>query len=152
MPSFVCATNRRNFGINGTDLETLMRVKCCAAIWEYPPETQTKVKYLVHMKRVDVGSLIFMFASGLGVIGVGRATGGPIGPISPGAHSRLRGTDWSAAEWQVPVEWLYWNVDTPCSIRGVNSTFYELTDPTWTERRQTLFNFFKLNIDAVSAT
>ncbi len=84
MPSFICGTNRNNYGIGNVELESLMHTKECAAMWEYPPDSGTQVSHLSHMQAVDVGDLIFMFASGGIVIGVGKATGGAIGPIAPG--------------------------------------------------------------------
>lgn len=147
MASFICGTNRNALGIGGVDLETLMHEQNCAAVWEYPPDVEKQVNYLSHLKSVDVGDLIFMFASTLGVIGVGKAQGGPVGPIGLGDSSRLRGPKWLGAEWQVPVDWLCWQPEQPCDIRGNNATFYHLGDPTWTERREMLFDFFGLSGD-----
>lgn len=144
MSNFICGTNRNNFGVGGVELETLMRERECAAIWEYPPDEEVEVRYISHLKSVVVGDLIFMFASGLGVIGVGKAKGGAIGPISPGGYSRLRDSGWLGSEWQVPVEWIRWQPESPCSIRGANFTFYRLSDPTWTDRRSKLIAHFKL--------
>jgi hypothetical protein len=114
----------------------------CAAMWEWPPDSTMKVKYLEHMGRVKPGDLIFMFASGLGVIGVGSAKDCRLGPLFPGDYRRIRGDDYRGAEWQVPVEWLHWQPEDPCPFKGWNGTFYELANPAWEDRRAAVLRFF----------
>jgi hypothetical protein len=94
------------------------------------------------MERVEPGDLIFMFAAGQGIIGVGCATGHRQGPFQPGDRARIRGDSWRAAEWHVPVEWLRWQPTAPCPFEGWNATFYELSDPAWEERRTAVLQFF----------
>jgi hypothetical protein len=145
MRCFVCGTNRHNIGVGGRSLEDLMQSSNCAAMWEYPNESGEIVKYVSHMERVEIGDLIFMFSSGCGIVGVGKAKEACFGPLLPGAHQRLRGDTYNAAEWQVPVEWLHWNAESVPSFKAWNATFYELSDPVWSERRDELLAHFKLN-------
>lgn len=143
---FVCAANRPSLGVGGALLEDLMHNNDCAAMWEYPPDVAERVRYLERMQRVGAGDLIFMFAAGEGIIGVGRATAGCRGPLPPGHHQRLRAPSWAGEEWQVSVEWLRWQPDNPCPFQGFNATFYEITGPseTWDERREAVLAFFGL--------
>jgi hypothetical protein len=143
---FVCATNRPCTGVDGLPLEELMHNNDCAAMWKYPPDMAKRVRSLEHMKRVEAGDLIFMFASGgVGIIAVGRATADCEGPLLPGQPHRLRPA-WTGEEWRVPVTWLRWQPDDPCPSTGWNATFYEITGPsdTWDERREAVLAFFGL--------
>lgn len=113
-------------------------------MWEYPADRAEKVRILEHMARVEPDDLIFMFASGKGIIGVGRATEARQGPFQPRDDGRIRGDSWRAPEWQVPVEWLHWDPDNPCPFHGWNATFYDVSGHTWDERREAVIRFFDL--------
>jgi hypothetical protein len=152
MRYFICHTNRPNQDRNGQLLEDSMHQHHCAAMWENLP-TQGQVHWLAHMARVQSGpqlgiGLIFMFANkGVGIIGVGRATGPREGPFLPGDARRIRAwhrlaghtftrwntqagiaaiTSWPAPEWRVRVEWYCWDQNNPCRFRADNATFYEV--------------------------
>lgn len=141
---FVCGTNRPQLGIGGQTLEALMHNRRCAAMWEYPPGSTERVRILGHMQRVECADLILMFATGEGIIGVGRAAETCHGPLGPGAPARIRGPEWLGMEWQVPVQWLRWQPDTPCPFRGWNATFYDVTGILWDGRREAALQFFGL--------
>jgi hypothetical protein len=121
-----------------------MHDKHCAAMWEYPQNRTEKVRILGHMGRVLTNDLIFMFATGVGVIGVGRATGSRQGPLQPEDDRRIRGDSWRAAEWQVAVEWRRWQPNNPCPIQGWNATFYDVSGAIWDRRRATILQYFGL--------
>jgi len=142
---FVCATNRPCLGKNGQTLELLMYNQCCAAIWEYPKDTGKTVHHLTQMQRVQAGDLIFMFATGgVGIIAVGEAIGSCNGPFPVGDERRIRGDNWRAAEWQVPVKWLRWESANSCPFNGWNTTFYEVSGPKWSDRREPVIKHFRL--------
>jgi hypothetical protein len=98
------------------------------------------------MARVQPSDLIFMFATGgVGIIAVGRATGSRQGPFPVGDDRRIRGDNWRAAEWQVRVKWLRWESANPCPFNGWNATFYEVSGPKWSDRREAVIQHF--NVD-----
>jgi hypothetical protein len=144
MHYFVCGTNRPEVGRDGRSLEALMHDNHCAAMWEYPEDREERVRILEHMGRVEPGDLIFMFATGVGVIGIGKATKSRLGPLQPGDGRRIRGDSWRAPEWQVPVEWVRWQPDNPCEVTGWNATFYEVTGDTWDGLRKAVIQHFNL--------
>jgi len=118
----------------------------CAAIWEYPKDTGKSVHHLTHMQRVRVGDFIFMFATGgVGIIAVGEAIESCKGPFPVGDDHRIRGDNWRAAEWQVPVKWVRWDSTNPCPFNGWNATFYEVSGGKWRDRREPVIKHFKLD-------
>lgn len=96
--TFVCNTNRRW----SSDAEELMFRMGYAAVWE-------DFRYPSHMKRVEPNDAIFMFAKGVGIIGVGRAKA-ECEILKVGANNRIA-DGFDAAEWRIPVDWLAWVED-----------------------------------------
>lgn len=96
---FVCNTNRRNCP-SGDD-EDLMRYTHFAAAW-------TQFDHPSHMERVKPGAAIFMFAKGVGIIGVGRAKS-KCEVLPPGDSARITSRYEDDEEWRVPVDrWYAW--------------------------------------------
>lgn len=118
---FVCNTNRRW----SRGLENVMRQRKYAAAWE-------PFKYPTHIQDVRQGDAIFMFAKGLGIVGIGRAKAGHeiLGAHDPG---RVRHPDdYDEPEWRVPIdEWLVW-VEHPadaCPFPTMpNASFIDVTE------------------------
>jgi hypothetical protein len=107
---FWCNTDRtRKKELGGRDedggyrLERLMRENSCAGAW-------VDFKYPKAMAEVNDGDLIFMYANKIGIIAVGRATGG-CKVFKSGDPNRIDGDDWDGDEWRVPVVWLRWQQD-----------------------------------------
>jgi len=111
---FVCNTDRKW----SPDAEERMRHLGYAAAWE-------EFRYPNHMDKVGQGDAIFMFAKGVGIIGVGRAKAhreilksGTPDRVMPGIPT---------LEWRVPVDWLAWKKDRDCySWKSPNLTFFEV--------------------------
>jgi hypothetical protein len=78
------------------------------------------------------------------VIAAGKATESRLGPLQPGDPRRFRDDSWRAPEWQVPVEWLRWQLENPCEVQGWNATFYDVTGDTWDELREAVLEHFNL--------
>jgi hypothetical protein len=96
---FVCNTNRKH-SPDGTD-ENLMRRKKHAICW-------TSFRYPKRMEQVLPGDAIFMFAKGVGIIGVGRARG-KCRALAPGRPGRFTRDFTNDEEWRVPVDdWVFW--------------------------------------------
>jgi len=99
---FVCNTDRRQGDrtpTGGFVLEEEMHSRGFAAAWE-------DFKFPTHMEKVKRGDAIFMFAKGVGIVGIGVATGiyENIGPAQEGQVSDIHDT----IEWRVPTQWLVW--------------------------------------------
>ncbi len=62
------------------------------------------VQHPSHMDRVKEHDVIFMYANGVGFIGVGQADG-PVKKLEPGQRGRLR-KNWNCEEWRVKNEGL----------------------------------------------
>jgi hypothetical protein len=95
---FICNTNRRW----SAKVEQLMRHKKYAAAWE-------SFNFPSHMKKVQPGDVIFMYAKGVGIVGVGRAKAKHeiLESQHPDRISDPR--DNSEREWRVPVDdWFTW--------------------------------------------
>lgn len=94
---FICNTNRRHFPSG----EGKMRERLYAAVWE-------TFAYPAHMQRVTKGDAIFMWAKGVGIIGVGRALD-KHEILEVSAHGRIRtSAEHAEREWRIPVEWMVW--------------------------------------------
>ena len=66
---YFCNTDRKNsIPLGSAELEREMHGRGCAAAWEV-------FYYPGHMQRVKRGDAIFMFAKGVGIVGIGRAAG-----------------------------------------------------------------------------
>jgi hypothetical protein len=75
--------------------------------------------YESHMRRVQRGDLIFMYANGQGVIQVGRAEESRLEILGPHNGDRLRSFEHGGheEEWRIPVEWLVRDETPPCPIQ-----------------------------------
>lgn len=121
---FVCNTNRRW----SRDVEEQMRRRSYAAAWE-------EFKYPTHMDQVEQDNAIFMFAKGVGIIGIGRARA-PREILEPSDADRIENGD--TREWRVPVDWLAWveeDVDS-FSWHSPYPTFFDVSGDKYRELRQ----------------
>lgn len=127
---FWCNTNR-GAGAGGNSLEQQMHAQHFAAAWTADDHPDGTFNYPDHMRRVRHGDMIFMYANGLGVIGVGRATESRLELLFPDHPDRLRAfatEGENEEEWRIPVEWLVWNEANPCAVELLRSSFQEITD------------------------
>ena len=110
---FVCNTNR----VHSREDEKLMRDRGYATAWE-------PFNYPRHMGRVEAGNAIFMYAKGVGIVGVGRATG-PCHTLERGNPDRIN--QGKTREWRVPTDWLFWKMDSDaCPWKSPQGTFFEV--------------------------
>ncbi len=127
---FLCNMDRRySKAVNGVyELEELMWSTGYAAAWE-------KFTYPEHMKRVKEHDAIFMYANGLGVIGIGRARSACDIAIPHTSSGRVDyGHD--TPEWKVPVEWLYWDRNQPCPwLLQRYPTFLDVSKDSYSDLR-----------------
>ena len=145
MHYFVCATNRPCLGKNGQTLELLMYNQCCAAIWEYPKDTGKTVHHLTHMQRVQAGDLIFILRQvGWGSSRWVKRLALVTGRSRSAMTEEFAATTGVQAEWQVPVKWLRWESANSCPFNGWNATFYEVSGPKWSDRREPVIKHFRL--------
>ena len=114
---FVCNTDRRQgecTATGGYALEQEMFNRGFAAAWE-------DFRFPDHMKQVERGDAIFMFAKGIGILGIGTAKG-RCEKLSPGNPDRIHNVaqkDNITFEWRVPVEWLMeWTDEAACPGAG----------------------------------
>lgn len=71
-----------------------------------------------------------MYANGLGVIGIGRATESRLEILGHDHPGRLRdfATEGeSEEEWRIPVEWIVWDENNPCPVEALRGTFLDIT-------------------------
>jgi hypothetical protein len=127
---FWCNTNS-GAGAEGNSLEQQMHGQRFAAAWTAVDHPDGTFNYPDHMRRVRRGDMIFMYANGLGVIGVGRATEGRLELLFPDHPGRLR--DFATEgenkeEWRIPVEWLVWDEASALAVEPLRSSFQEITD------------------------
>jgi transcriptional regulator with XRE-family HTH domain len=111
---FWCNTNREGF--RGYRDEQQMHQMQFAAAWTAPKGT---FRYPAHMQRVQCGDVIVMYANGVGIIGIGRATESGVEVLKREDPNRMRDFTTegeNAQEWRIPVEWLVWDNDNPCVI------------------------------------
>ena len=130
---FLCNTNRRFSGVTNEGtyfLEEKMKANGFAAAWE-------NFNYPDHMRLVEQGDCILMFAKGVGIIGVGIAKGvcevmddSQVGRVFTKADSR------AAKEWRVPVDWKAWVQDSQAfSWDGPRFTFGDITKDKYADLR-----------------
>jgi hypothetical protein len=132
---FVCNTNRRH-SPDGTD-EALMRRSRYAAVW-------TEFNHRKHMERVGPGAAILMFAKGVGIIGVGRATGRHE-VLPPGHPARITTGYRHEEEWRVPVDdWLAWAENEEDAYRWTmpNARFLDISGDKYRELCEAVFEHF----------
>lgn len=110
-----------------------MRQRQYAAVWE-------DFRYPTHMERVRRGDAIFMFAKGVGIIGVGRAKA-THQILQASDPDRIRSADeHNDPEWRVPVDWLAWAEDDEdaCPCRIPNASFVDVSGEGYRELRETI--------------
>ena len=119
---FVCNTDRKW----SPEAEERMRHRGYAAAWE-------EFRYPIHMDKVRRGHAIFMFAKGVGIIGIGRAKARRQ-VLRPANPDRLRtGT---TPEWRVPADWLVWKKDGDAfSWKSPNPTFFAVNGDKYRQLR-----------------
>jgi hypothetical protein len=138
---FVCNTNRRfraKTKTGGYAIEQDMFSKGVAAAWE-------KFKFPGHMRLVEPGDGIFMFAKGVGIIGVGMATG-KCEILSSTSSNRLwrYQNETNPQEWQIPTKWLTW-VDDSVAFpypNAPNFTFWDVTKIQYKNLRKSAMDYF----------
>lgn len=127
---FWCNTNRAA-GAGGDSLERQMHSRHFAAAWTSVDHPHGTFNYPEHMRRVRRGDMIFMYAKGIGIIGVGRAAESRLELLFPDHSDRLRDFTTEGEneeEWRIPVEWLVWEEANPCSVERLRSSFQEITN------------------------
>ena len=134
---FICNTNRRDRKYTSTGsflFEELMHKQSFAAAWE-------AFDYSKRMEEVKKGDAILMFAKGVGIIGIGKATG-PCETLRPGELSRLYASEYT--EWRVPVTWLVWcdEEDAFPWSESPNKTFFDASGESYGDFRRNLRNHF----------
>jgi hypothetical protein len=116
----------------GYALEQEMFNRGFAAAWE-------SFKFPSHMELVERGDAIFMFAKGIGIIGIGIAKGG-CETLAINNPDRIHNfpNEKKIPEWRVPVHWLEWT-DEAGAFRWAeapNFTFWEVTDESYKNFRE----------------
>jgi hypothetical protein len=77
------------------------------------------------MGKVEPGHTIFMYAKGVGIIGIGQAKG-RCQILEPGNPDRI--TQGKTNEWRVPTTWLSWKENSDAyRWKSQNSTFFEVS-------------------------
>jgi len=135
---FVCNTDRRQGSrtpTGGYVHEEAMHHRGFAAAWE-------KFRNSRRMQDVKAGDVIFMFAKGVGIIGVGVATGSAetLPPNRAGRLSNRHGT----VEWRIPTRWLAWTTDDEDAYRwkSPNATFLDVNGSKYAELRNEVKEHF----------
>lgn len=119
---FVCNTDRRH---GKYILEQIMYSRGYATAWE-------TFKFPSHMKQVQPGDVILMFAKNVGIIGIGRART-ICEVLQPGDPDRIL-TDNDFPEWRVPVDWFDWRDDKKAyPYKSPNFTFWNVTDDQYSD-------------------
>ena len=120
---FFCNTNRGLQEGVVNSLEKKMHKKKFAAAWE-------RFNFPSHMDRVNEHDVVFMYANGVGFIGVGQAEGA-VEKLEPQQSGRLRST-WTDREWRIKMKWFQWlsDKDAICWQSKTlfrSKTFFDLT-------------------------
>ncbi|MEI7637017.1 MAG: phospholipase D family protein [Syntrophus sp. (in: bacteria)] len=129
---FVCNTDRRQGERTPTGkfvLEEKMCDRGYATAWE-------TFKFPSHMRLVEPGDAIFMFAKGVGIIGIGRAMT-KYETLTPGDPNRIRNfRTGNTPEWRVQVDWLDWREDDESyHCKAPNFTFWDVTSDQYSALR-----------------
>ena len=140
---FLCNTDRKHAEqtpTGGYHFEEQMRNAGYATAWE-------DFKYESHMEMVEPGDAIFMFAKGVGIIGIGVAEK-PHEILKPGSAKRVS-NDHSTTEWRVPVKWLAWTDEAGAyPYKSPNCTFLNITDEKYGDLRLGVKSHFVGDVDA----
>ena len=137
---FVCNTNRRYSPLTatgGSAMEQEMYSHQLATAW-------VPFKFPSHMQLVAPGDGVFMFAKGVGIIGVGVATA-RCETVSATDPNRLWYKDENnILEWRVPTKWLAWKDDADaCPYPGApNFTFWHVTGTQYDDFRESVKSHF----------
>jgi hypothetical protein len=137
---FVCNTDRRQgerTATGGYALEQEMFNRGFAAAWE-------SFKFPSHMEQVERGAAIFMFAKGIGIVGIGIAKG-RCETLAPDAPDRIRNFSYenSTIEWRVPVQWLEWTDEAGAyPWKAPNRTFWNVTEARDKDLRESVKTHF----------
>jgi hypothetical protein len=106
-----------------------------AAAWE-------NFKFSPHMEKVKRGDAIFMFAKGIGIIGIGIAKSG-YKKLTRNDLGRIR--KGNTFEWHVPVlQWLAWTDEAvACEWKEAPPfTFWDVTEAQYADFRGRVKNHF----------
>lgn len=127
---YVCNTDRRWSPV----AEKRMRQRGYAAAWE-------DFRHPSHMQGVEPGNAIFMYAKGVGILGIGQARSSHE-VLQPGNPDRLR--KGSTPEWRIPVNWLAWEDDDGDAFlwKSPNVTFFEVSDDKYRALRDGIERHF----------
>ena len=128
---FVCNTNRR---ATKDYSETLMYKNSYAMAWE-------DFSYPEHMKNVRKKDIIFMFAKGVGIIGIAEVLGSceVFSPSDPKTLDPL----FNSKEWRIPVLWHIWVPDKEAyKWKSPNTTFIEVTKDKYKNFREECIQYF----------
>jgi len=137
---FVCNTNRRYSPLTatgGSAMEREMYSHQLATAW-------VPFKFPSHMQLVAPGDGVFMFAKGVGIIGVGVATARcEIVPATDPNRLWYKDED-NILEWRVPTKWLVWKDDADaCPYPGApNFTFWNVTETQYDYFRESVKSHF----------
>lgn len=138
---FFCCNTNRGAEPGGNELEQRMHKRECAAVW-------IPFNRRGDMEKVNPRALIFMYANGTGIIGIGRAKekckilyGDDTDRIrkqEEGGHEQ---------EWRIGVEWLAWNEEKPYYQKNMvkpplNLTFVDITDNEYQTLREAVERHF----------
>lgn len=140
---FICNSDRRQGArttTGGFALEEGMHNRGLAAAWE-------SFKFPSHMQEVEPGDAVFMFAKGVGIIGIGVATA-PHEILLPHDPDRLRNfeNEQNTIEWRVPVKWLQWTDEAGAyPYKSPNFTFWNITGAEYDDLRQAVRSHFLRN-------
>jgi hypothetical protein len=122
-----------------------MHARRFAAAWSGVDHPEGMFNYPDHMRRVRRGDMVFMYANGLGVIGVGRAGESRLELLFADHPDRLRvfaSEGQNEEEWRIPLQWLAWDAANPCPVDPLRSSFQEITDLA--ERVQAVRQHFRV--------
>jgi len=130
---FICNTNRKYDERNETNsykLEDAMFSRGFACAWD-PFRSQKD------MEQVNVGDAIFLYAKGIGIIGIGQATG-KIEVLEPNDPDQIRNNEFKSRERRIPVIWLKEasEADAYKKYKSQNFTFRNITGSRYDDLRE----------------
>jgi len=136
---FVCNTDRRQgerTPVGGYALEQEMHNRGYATAWE-------TFRFPSHIQQVEPGDAIFMFAKGIGIIGIGQAKT-KCETLKPNNPDRIgKFYESNTPEWRVPVKWLVWRDDDDAyPYKAPNFTFWNVTGARYRNLRKRVINHF----------